>query len=86
MLEVELADETGTIVLCFLGRRAVAGMRPGASVVASGTAAVHHSRLVILNPAYRLGADSEGGGPVSASRARRAGSSTASTDRCGHHA
>jgi hypothetical protein len=55
-LECVLRDETGGIVLVFLGRREVAGIRPGARLVAEGMIGEHHGRLAILNPVYDLAA------------------------------
>ncbi|HZQ58013.1 MAG TPA: amino acid permease [Acidimicrobiales bacterium] len=58
-LECTVADSTGSIVLVFLGRKHVAGIAPGAKVVAEGMVGDHRGRLAILNPDYRIiaGAD-----------------------------
>jgi hypothetical protein len=58
-LECTVADATGSIVLVFLGRKHVAGIAPGAKIVAEGMVGDHRGRLAILNPDYRIiaGAD-----------------------------
>jgi amino acid transporter len=53
-LEATISDGTGCIDLVFLGRRRVAGLGLGASVVATGAVGRHHGRLAILNPDYHL--------------------------------
>jgi hypothetical protein len=50
--ECDLEDGTGSVLLVFIGRRAVPGMIPGAALAAEGTVGVHRSRLMILNPHY----------------------------------
>jgi amino acid transporter len=58
-LESTVADATGSVLLVFLGRKQVAGIAPGAKVVAEGMVGEHRGRLAILNPDYRIiaGAD-----------------------------
>jgi hypothetical protein len=53
-LECTLVDSTGGIVLVFLGRRDVAGIRPGVHLTAEGMIGEHHGRLAILNPVYEF--------------------------------
>jgi amino acid transporter len=53
-LECALADETGSLTLVFLGRRAVPGVEPGVVLSAEGRAVARGGRLVLLNPDYRL--------------------------------
>jgi len=53
-LECSLVDETGGIEVVFLGRREVAGIRPGCHLVAQGILGAHHGRLALLNPSYEL--------------------------------
>jgi hypothetical protein len=54
-LECTIVDETGGIVLVFLGRRSIGGIRIGTRVVAEGTVVSDaRGRLAILNPDYRL--------------------------------
>jgi hypothetical protein len=50
VLEVTIEDGTGSVVLAFFGRDAVAGVEPGQAVIAGGTAMAHRTRLVMLNP------------------------------------
>jgi amino acid transporter len=53
-LECVLVDNTGGLVLVFLGRKHVAGLAPGVRVVVDGTVGQHGGRLAILNPDYRI--------------------------------
>jgi RecG-like helicase len=58
-LECTVSDGTGSVLLVFLGRKQVAGVAPGAKVVAEGMIGEHRGRWAILNPDYRIiaGAD-----------------------------
>jgi len=47
-----LADETGALVLRFMGRAAVPGIKAGACLVAEGTAALERGAFVMRNPLY----------------------------------
>lgn len=53
-LEVTLVDGTGGIEAIFLGRHAVAGVRLGTHLRASGRVGAYHGRLAILNPVYEI--------------------------------
>jgi len=53
-LECTVVDDTGGLEVVFLGRREVAGIRPGSHIVAEGILGAHHGRLALLNPAYEL--------------------------------
>jgi hypothetical protein len=53
-LECTLRDATGGLVLVFLGRREVAGIRPGVHLTAEGMIGEHNGRLAILNPVYEF--------------------------------
>ena len=53
-LECTIVDVTGGIGVVFLGRRRVAGIRPGSHLVVEGMAGEHHGRLAILNPLYEI--------------------------------
>ena len=53
-LEAVLVDGTGGVSVVFLGRRQIAGIRPGAQLVIDGMVGAHAGRLAILNPDYRL--------------------------------
>jgi amino acid transporter len=57
-LECTIVDETGGIVLVFLGRRSIGGMKVGTRVVAEGTVVGdERGRLAMLNPDYRFLSD-----------------------------
>ena len=53
-LEAVVVDDTGGLVLVFLGRRRVAGMELGSTVVASGMVGQTRGYLAILNPTLEL--------------------------------
>lgn len=53
-LEATVYDETGGLVLVFLGRRDVPGIVLGARIAAEGMVGNHHGTLSILNPVYEL--------------------------------
>ncbi|MGI8776320.1 MAG: OB-fold nucleic acid binding domain-containing protein [Acidimicrobiales bacterium] len=53
-LECTLVDDTGGLAVVFLGRRQVAGIRPGARLLVRGIVGAHDGRLAILNPDYEL--------------------------------
>ncbi|MGI9034050.1 MAG: DNA-binding protein [Acidimicrobiales bacterium] len=53
-LECSLVDPTGGVAVVFLGRRQVAGIRPGSHLTVSGVVGAHDGRLAILNPVYEL--------------------------------
>jgi hypothetical protein len=53
-LECLVLDETGGVLLVFLGRRAVAGIELGRRLVAEGTVGAHRGYLAILNPVIEL--------------------------------
>ena len=54
-LEAVIADDTAAITIAFLGCRALAGVQPGESLTVEGMVGQRDGKLVILNPAYRLG-------------------------------
>ena len=54
-LELVLADATAAITSAFLGRRLIAGVEPGTVLTVEGMVGERNGKLVILNPAYRLG-------------------------------
>jgi RecG-like helicase len=56
-LECVIADDTGQLSVVFLGRREVAGVEVGRTMLAEGVLGEHHGRLCILNPHYQLLAD-----------------------------
>jgi amino acid transporter len=54
-LECVLVDASGeAIVLVFLGRRSIAGLRSGTQLVAEGMVGKHHAKLAMINPMYEI--------------------------------
>jgi len=53
-LEATLVDDTGGIVIVFVGRQQIAGLRLGATVEAEGTVIESRGSLALLNPRYTL--------------------------------
>lgn len=53
-LEVEIWDESGGVTLQFLGRREIAGLEVGSTLVAEGMVGEHNGALSILNPSYEI--------------------------------
>jgi hypothetical protein len=53
-LEVTVDDGTGRALVIFTGRRRIAGIDPGRSVVVEGTARDEHGKIVLMNPSYTL--------------------------------
>ena len=53
-LEVKLADESGGIVVVFIGRRRIGGIKPGAQLVVDGVVGEQSGRLALINPYYEL--------------------------------
>ena len=53
-LEAELYDGTGTVTLVWLGRRRIAGIDPGRSLVARGRLTTKDGRYLLYNPTYEL--------------------------------
>ena len=53
-LEAELFDGTGTVSLVWLGRRRIAGIEPGRTLLASGRVGEHYGRAAMYNPRYEL--------------------------------
>jgi hypothetical protein len=51
-----LGDRTGTLVLRFMGRAAVPGIRCGCRLVAEGTLALEGGVLLMRNPLYSFAA------------------------------
>jgi RecG-like helicase len=52
--EVDLYDGSGTVRLVFLGRRTVAGIAAGQTLVAHGRMTKRDNRSTIFNPRYEL--------------------------------
>jgi RecG-like helicase len=53
-LEAVVVDETGGLLLVFLGRRSVAGVDLGRRIKASGRVGEHRGYLAMLNPWFEL--------------------------------
>lgn len=53
-LEAAVFDGSGVVTLVWLGRRKIAGVKPGASLIAHGRVSCHEGRRVIYNPRYEL--------------------------------
>ncbi len=53
-LECTLVDETGGLVVIFMGRRRVGGVRLGVPVEVEGMVIENRGRLAVMNPAYTL--------------------------------
>lgn len=53
-LEVDLYDGSDSLTLVFLGRRAIRGITPGRSVIASGRVTRRGPEYVMYNPTYEL--------------------------------
>ncbi len=63
-LECVLSDGTGGLLLVFQGRPKIAGIEPGARLVAEGMVGTWGRRTAMLNPAFELvaGAEQDSGG------------------------
>jgi hypothetical protein len=53
-LEVMVSDGTGSITAVFAGRRRIAGLDHGRTIILEGVPVDHADRRVIFNPAYTL--------------------------------
>ncbi len=53
-LEAELDDGTGVIIVVWLGRRRIAGIGPGRSLIVQGRIGAHEEHRVMYNPRYEL--------------------------------
>ncbi len=53
-LRVELFDGTGILDVIWLGRREIAGIRPGAYLTLTGRVTVVDGQLTIFNPGYQM--------------------------------
>jgi hypothetical protein len=52
--ECVVVDDTGGLVVVFLGRRWVAGIHPGTILEAEGTVGEHDGRPAMINPDYEI--------------------------------
>ena len=53
-LEVTISDGTGRAVAVFTGRKRLAGLDPGRTVVVQGVGRHERGRVLLINPAYTL--------------------------------
>ena len=53
-VEAELYDGSGTLYVVWLGRRRMAGIKPGIAMVAEGRIGEIQGRRVLYNPSYTL--------------------------------
>jgi RecG-like helicase len=53
-IECVLVDDTGGLIIVFLGRRWIAGIRPGTVLIAEGMVGEHNGRPAIINPEYEI--------------------------------
>jgi len=49
-----IVDDTGSVNLVFLGRRAIPGVEPGTRISAEGMVGRHNGQLAVINPLYQL--------------------------------
>lgn len=54
MVEIELADSTGAIVVVWLGRRLIPGITVGRTMKVRGRLTCNENRATIFNPRYEL--------------------------------
>ena len=54
MLEVVVADGTGSVTAVFTGRRSIIGVEHGRAIILEGVAVPERDRNVLYNPAYTL--------------------------------
>jgi hypothetical protein len=53
-LECTIIDESGGVVVVFLGRRRIAGIHLGTELMVEGMVGQHDRRLAIINPDYEI--------------------------------
>ncbi len=53
-LEAELYDGSGVITIIWLGRRRIAGIKPGRQIKVEGRIGIHDGLRVMFNPRYEL--------------------------------
>jgi hypothetical protein len=53
-LEATLYDGSGALTLVWLGRRKIAGIKPGVGLKASGRVSCQDGRRIMFNPRYEL--------------------------------
>jgi hypothetical protein len=54
-LECTVVDSSGeALLVVFLGRRSIAGVRTGSQLLVEGMVGKHHGKLAMINPIYEL--------------------------------
>src|SRR5689334_20904187 len=53
-VECVLVDDTGGLIVVFLGRRWIPGIGPGTVLIAEGMVGEHNGRPAIINPDYEI--------------------------------
>ena len=53
-LECVLVDDSGGVLVAFLGRRAIGGVSLGRTMTVEGVVGEHRGYLAVLNPVYEL--------------------------------
>ena len=53
-VEAELYDGSGTLYVVWLGRRDIAGIRTGVTLLVEGRAGLNNGRRTMFNPAYTI--------------------------------
>ena len=61
VLACDVADSTGELTALFYGRSNIPGLRPGSKIRLRGPVGIREGTPVMINPAYELLAQSEGG-------------------------
>jgi amino acid transporter len=56
-LELTLIDETGALTIVFFGRKQLAGVRVGTTLVVEGMVGEHRGTMAMLNPTYDIQVD-----------------------------
>ncbi len=53
-LELTVIDDTGAMTVVFFGRRSLAGVTTGTSIIVEGVVGEHRGKMAMLNPAYQI--------------------------------
>jgi hypothetical protein len=53
-VECVVVDESGGLIVVFLGRRWIAGIQPGTCLTVEGMVGAHDGRPAIINPDFEL--------------------------------
>jgi amino acid transporter len=63
-LELTLIDETGALTIVFFGRKQLAGVKAGTTLVVEGMVGEHRGTMAMLNPTYQIQSDASAPAPV----------------------